>query len=90
MVKLVYQSKGSYQRSSYNNPDVDRLIEEAQRSNDPDEQKKLFSELQLLMAEDVAAVWIVWYDWTPIWRKEVKGFAVAPTYYDYFDKVTVG
>lgn len=90
MVKLVYQSQGSYQRSSYSNPEVDRLIEAAQRANDEAEQKKLFSELQLLMSEDVAAVWIVWYDWTPVWRKEVKGFRVAPTYYEYFDHVTVG
>lgn len=90
MVKLVYHSKGSYQRAKYSNPEVDKLIEAAQRSNDAEEQKRLFSELQLLMAEDVAAIWTVWYDWTPVWRKEVKGFHAAPTYYDYFDKVTVG
>lgn len=90
MVKLVYKSDGSYQRVSYNNPEVDRLIEAAQRSNDPAEQKKLLSDLQMVMAEDVAALWLVWYDWTPVWRKEVKNFVIAPTYYEYFDKVTVG
>ena len=90
MIKLVYKSDGSYQRVSYNNAEVDQMIEDAQRSNDAAEQKDLFSRIQLKMAEDVAALWIVWYDWTPVWRSEVKGFHVAPTYYDYFDKVTVG
>lgn len=90
MVKLVYKSDGSYQRVSYNNPEVDRLIEAAQRSSDLNEQKKLFSDLQMLMTKDVASLWFVWYDWTPVWRKEVKNFVIAPTYYEYFDKVTVG
>jgi ABC-type transport system substrate-binding protein len=49
----------------------------------------MFSEMQLLMAEDVAAIWVAWYDWTPVWRANVKGFHVAPTYYDYFDTVSV-
>lgn len=89
MIKLLYQSQGSFQRSQYSNPEVDRLIEAAQRSSNAEEQKKLFSRLQLLMAEDVAALWMVWFEWTPVWRKEVKGFHIAPTYYDYFDNVTV-
>ncbi len=89
MIKLVYKSDGSYRRSSYNNPEVDAMIEQAQRSVDAAEQKDLFNRIQLQMAEDVAAIWTCWYDWTPLWRNEVKGFHVAPTYYDYFDNVSV-
>jgi peptide/nickel transport system substrate-binding protein len=89
MVKLVYKSNGSYRRASYSNPRVDELIEAAQKSSDQAEQARMFSEMQLLMAEDVAAIWVAWYDWTPVWRANVKGFHVAPTYYDYFDTVSV-
>lgn len=89
MIKLVFKSDGSYQRVSYDDPEVDGWIEEAQTTSDADRQNALFSLIQRKMAEDVAAVWVLWYDWTPVWSTRVKGFAVAPTYYEYFDNVSV-
>lgn len=89
MIKLVFKSDGSYRRVGYADPEVDAWIEEAQRISDPEKQNALFSKIQRRMAEDVAALWILWYDWTPVWRSNVKGFHVAPTYYEYFDNVSV-
>lgn len=89
MLKLVYKSDGSYQRSAYSNKKVDELLEAAQKTGDDKKQKELLSQIALEMAEDVAAIFMVWEAWTPVWRDHVKGYCVAPTYYDYFDQVTI-
>ena len=87
MVKLVYTSEGSYQRASYSG--VDDLVARLIASPDPAEQQGLLSEMQLKMAEEVPSIWITWLAWTPVWRKSVEGFCIAPTYYEYFDQVSV-
>jgi peptide/nickel transport system substrate-binding protein len=87
MIKLVYTSTGSYQRASYSG--VDALVEQLTATADPAQQQALISEIQLKMAEDVPSIWIAWLAWTPIWRKTVTGFHIAPTYYEYFDAVSV-
>lgn len=89
MLKLVYQTKGSYQRAAYSNQKVDDWLDAAQKSGDEKTQKELFSKIALEMADDVAAIFMVWEAWTPAWRDYVKGYAVPPTYYEYFDNVTI-
>lgn len=42
----------------YSNPEVDRLFAAAARSVDPEETRKLYSEVQKLLVEDVALGWI--------------------------------
>ena len=86
MVKLVYTSEGSYQRSSY--AGVDALVAELTKTGDPAAQQELLSQIQIQMAEDVPSIWVTWLAWTPVWRKTVKDFVVAPTYYEYFDRVS--
>ena len=87
MVKLVYTSNGSYQRASY--AGVDELVNQLIATADDAQQQELLSEIQLQMAEDVPSIWIAWLAWTPVWNKSVQGFCIAPTYYDYYDRVTV-
>ncbi|MBW7882766.1 MAG: ABC transporter substrate-binding protein [Caldilineaceae bacterium] len=89
MLKLVYATDGSYQRAGYSNPKVDQLLADAQRSGDEAEQVALFSEIATEMADDTAAIWMVWEAWTPVWRKEISGYCAAPTYYDYYDNVKI-
>lgn len=87
MVKLVFTSTGSYQRTSYSG--VDDMVADLIASGDLDQQQDLLSQIQLQMAEDVPSIWLVWLAWTPVWRKSVEGYCIAPTYYDYFDQVSV-
>lgn len=87
MVKLVYTSDGSYQRAGYGG--VDDLVDQLIATAEPEEQEALLSALQIKMAEDVPSIWIAWLAWTPIWRKSVSGLCIAPTYYEYFDTVTI-
>jgi hypothetical protein len=37
----------------------------------------------------VPSIWIAWLSWTPIWNKSVAGYCIAPTYYEYFDAVSI-
>lgn len=87
MVKLVYTSNGSYQRASYGA--VDELVNELTATADEAKQTELLSQIQLQMAEDVPSIWISWLAWTPVWHKSVDGYCIAPTYYDYYDQVSI-
>jgi peptide/nickel transport system substrate-binding protein len=49
-----------FNRGYYNNPDVDRVLDAATRSTDDEERKRLYSEAQRLIAEDVPYV-SLWY-----------------------------
>lgn len=89
MLKLVYESKGSFQRSAYSNLKVDEMLAAAMKSGNEAEQKELFSKISMEMAEDTAAIFICWESWTPAWRSHVKNFCPAPTYYEYYDKIRI-
>lgn len=87
MIKLVYTSNGSYQRASYSG--VDELVAELTQTSDEATQKEILSRIQIQMSEDVPSIWIAWLAWTPIWNKSVEGYCIAPTYYEYFDAVSI-
>jgi peptide/nickel transport system substrate-binding protein len=89
MIKLVYTTKGSYQRSSYSNTELDKLVDDIEATSDEAKQKELMSQVQKIMAEDMPAVWFAWEDWLPAWRDYVKGYKPATTYYMYFDEVAI-
>lgn len=89
MIKLVYTTNGSYQRSGYSNPTVDKLVDELEQTSDESKQKELMSKIQLQMAEDMPAIWFAWEDWLPAWKDYVKGYKPAATYYQYFDEVAI-
>ena len=62
----------------YKNPEVDKLIEEAQMSQDPNKRKELYKKASTIIWDD--APWIFLYDqkFTIVYRKNVKGIVVLP------------
>jgi peptide/nickel transport system substrate-binding protein len=64
MLRRVFHSSqmppAGFNRGFYSNPDVDRLIDRATVSMDPDERLRLYSEVQRRVAEDVPYV-SLWY-----------------------------
>lgn len=64
MLRRVFHSSqmppAGFNRGFYSNPDVDRLIDRATVSMDPDERLPLYSEVQRRVAEDVPYV-SLWY-----------------------------
>lgn len=88
-VKLVFTTKGSYQRTSYSNPEVDSLIDQVEQTADVAKQKELMGKVSVLMAQDMPSIWFAWENWTAAWKDYVKGYKSVSGYYEYFDEVAI-
>ncbi|HVB64385.1 MAG TPA: ABC transporter substrate-binding protein [Nitrolancea sp.] len=88
-IKLVFTTNGSYQRTSYSNADVDKLVAELEQTADVSVQKANMSKIQLQMAQDMPSIWFAWEDWCVAWQDYVKGYKSVPGYYEYFDFVGI-
>lgn len=63
---------------SYNNPEVDRLIEKGRGTFDQAERKKYYDRMQEIMAEDQPYLFLYVPDALPIYQKRFHGIEVAP------------
>jgi peptide/nickel transport system substrate-binding protein len=59
--------------SHYQNPEMDELIDRGLAETDPEERKKIYSDLQKLFAEDVPFLFIKFWDWYTFFTPRVKG-----------------
>ncbi len=80
--KFVYSSQSippnGQNRSRYNNPQVDKLIEEAQMAP-AERRKEIFSQIQKILAEELPQIYL-WYPATIIvHRDRVSGVKVEPS-----------
>jgi peptide/nickel transport system substrate-binding protein len=79
-LRTYFHSKSSYNFGGYDNPKVDQLLVEADRTKDAEKRAQLYREIQRLIHDDIA--------WVPLWamtvstpmRKWVKGFTFNPIY----------
>ena len=88
-VKLVFTTKGSYQRTSYSNPEVDQLIDQVEQTSDLTMQKQLMGKVSVLMAQDMPSIWFAWENWNVAWKDYVKGYKSVGGDYEYFDEVAI-
>jgi peptide/nickel transport system substrate-binding protein len=65
-------------RGRYNNPEVDRLLERGRVSFDETERKRIYSQLQKLLAEDLPCVPLWWWRNVVVKNPSVKGFVPYP------------
>jgi peptide/nickel transport system substrate-binding protein len=80
--KFVYSSKSippnGQNRSRYNNPQIDKLLEEAQMAT-AERRKEIFSEVQKILAEDLPQIYL-WYPATIIvYRDRVSNVKIEPS-----------
>jgi peptide/nickel transport system substrate-binding protein len=68
-----YYSKSERNYTGYNNPEVDRLIDQQSAETDLDKRKKLVWEIEKKLAEDVARPVIGWNVDNTCWDPKVKG-----------------
>lgn len=64
--------------SYYKNPEVDKRIEAALVSNDPEERKRLNEEAARMVYDDAAGVWIYNTKWFGPYSKKVGGIRFSP------------
>jgi len=62
----------------YNNPEVDRLLEEGRRTFDIEKRKKAYYRIQEILAEDLPYIFLYVPDATPIVHARFKGIKAAP------------
>jgi len=68
-----YYSKSERNYTGYNNPEVDKLIDQQSAETDFDKRKKLVWEIEKKLAEDVARPVIGWNVDNTCWDPKVKG-----------------
>ena len=66
----------------YNNPKVDKLVEEARATLDPKKRERMYGEVQDILAKDVVMLPIYNSNMVYVSRNHVKGFKVHPVEYN--------
>jgi peptide/nickel transport system substrate-binding protein len=68
-------SKGATNAAGYNNPEVDRLIDEQSRTTDMKRRIAIWQELQKIWAQEVPIIWpYAMRTRYNVWQPAVKGF----------------
>jgi peptide/nickel transport system substrate-binding protein len=89
MLSLVIDSKGGFRGNTYANPEVDRLLEEATRTADVKKRGELYQKVQKLVVDDAPWIFVDNAIQTAASTKKVTGFKLHPSFYLFFDKVSV-
>ena len=58
--------------SGYNNPEMDKLLEDGQVENDPAKRRKIYEDMQRLVMTDLPNMGLVYIQWFTIHDKKVK------------------
>jgi peptide/nickel transport system substrate-binding protein len=66
-------------RSFYSNPRVDALIDQARRESDPNVRKRLYAELQEVLARDMPYINLWYFDNILVHSKRVHGITLNPS-----------
>lgn len=72
-------SKGATNFCGYNNPKMDELIEAGRTTVDPVERKRIYGEIQQLVADEVPCLFLMFDEWIYIMVPGVSGTPDTPT-----------
>jgi peptide/nickel transport system substrate-binding protein len=81
LMQQTFYSSGSGNVMKYNNPEVDRLLDEASQLYDVVPAKTLYDQAQRIITEDVFGVWTVYTKEFTILNKKVQGYEFIPDLY---------
>jgi peptide/nickel transport system substrate-binding protein len=90
MLSLVIDGKGGFRGGAYANPDVDRLLAEATRITDLKKRGDLYRQVQKLVVDDAPWIFVDNAIQNAAGTKKVVGFKLHPSFYLFFDKISVG
>ncbi len=76
---LAYRTGASWNESSYSNPELDRLLTEAEGLADPEARRGPMAAIEAIMQEDGPIVQTYWRDLLTYMDARVRGFAMHPT-----------
>ena len=79
----LFTSMSEYNDGKYENPDVDRLMEEALTSDDPEQQ---YQEIERIAAADAALIPIYWYANAFMLDPQIKGWPYENVQQNWYAK----
>ena len=86
---LAYRGGVPWNESGYSNPEFDRLLTEAEGMLDVEERREAIGKLQKIMQEDGPIVQPIWRKVFAAHSKRLKGFAMHPTQYIFFNELAL-
>jgi len=89
MLSLVIDGKGGFRGGAYANPEVDKLLAEASRVVDLKKRGDLYKQVQKLVVDDAPWIFIDNAVQNAAGSKKVAGFKLHPSFYLFFDKISV-
>ena len=86
---LAYRTGVPWNESEYANPELDRLLTEAEGILDVDKRREVMAEIEKLMQEDGPIVQPLWRSELTFMDKRVKGFRMHPTTYIFGNELAI-
>ena len=89
MLSLVIDGKGGFRGGAYANPEVDKRLAEASRIVDQKKRGDLYRQVQKLVVDDAPWIFVDNALQNAAGTKKVTGFKLHPSFYLFFDKISV-
>jgi peptide/nickel transport system substrate-binding protein len=80
--------KGGFNSGYYSNPELDRILEEARRSNDQAKRGDLYRQAQKIIVEDAPWAFVAHWKQNAVTTAAVQGFALQPSFFLLLDDVS--
>ncbi|ART75512.1 glutathione ABC transporter substrate-binding protein [Sutcliffiella horikoshii] len=80
---------GAGNHTYYNNPEVDRIIEDARKEIDDESRKNLYEQAMKLEMEDAAMIPLRYYEHLAVYHKDVEGLVISPVNYILLNEITI-
>ncbi|AGT10598.1 ABC transporter substrate-binding protein [Paracoccus aminophilus] len=80
-LSLAYRSNAAWNESNYANPELDKLLTEAEGILDPKERSKVMAKIEAIMQDDGPIVQPFWRIFSTVMDKKVQGFELHPSQY---------
>ena len=87
VLNLGYRSGVPWNESHYNNPEFDKLLDQATATLDVTERRKIMEKVQATLQHDAVIVQPLWRSEFTATNERVKGYQAHPTLYHQFNKV---
>jgi peptide/nickel transport system substrate-binding protein len=81
---------GGFNSGYYENPEVDRLLEQARASTDQDERARLYKEMQEIVYEDAPWAFVASWKQNAVASDDIGNFALQPSFLLVLSDVTKG
>jgi peptide/nickel transport system substrate-binding protein len=87
VLNLGYRGGVPWNESGYNNPEFDKVLDEAGAILDVNERRRAMEKVQKILQDDAVIAQPLWRAIFSAAAKNVQGYQVHPTQYHQFDKV---